>query len=741
MQFRRSSAASTGTRTQLQRPGQLQLQLIGSPSASPSPSHVTVKHFNTRTRTQHPSPDRCMLFNSCPTSASPLIHFALRCMETFHHDGNPLAAYLEGNGNYESDSANSESDKRCDSVDDDGRGQKSFAPPPSWQPRVKKWKNGLPAASNKIQESTAAKHQLTRFRNAWSSAVNSWLGRADNERFLEHFRYTIVASQLLEQYLDHGSLNPAAVSGYPDLGLDGTSPESITQKVPSSVYGAAGVTIAALVMAYLLDRFRTQRPNVLSKSRAGLVLVALAVIAFVGYGYNRRQRLRSLRQQAVDGASTLTATWQAFELSSTSALSFIQEVELVSKGFRLNTPLPPASRIEGNATSRRCAKLRSVLYKAFAATIPAYIDACASLRTLITEDDLERYFDVYDISLQDAREASHKDTALSVLDDDPESLKSLRVLSYRAAILRRVTLCSFMALEADGGHPDFSRWRHANTIIANLNTSIASSAERIRLILSEMESISIPITPPKPSTTNGAGFQHTPTREKMRSQVRKISTLSSGIRGLQAKMQILREETSRNIEQTEDLTDLGPSLMAQYESIGADLKELMQAWEAGKQSLQSNITRQERRISMASSSGGLRSPVSSLGGLTAVEEGFPEDALRVLNGDGSAAKGNNNKSNRSSMTPSSSGADANSDVEGGGGSGDQMVFEAIAVPRTRKRGSVVIPREERILKMQEERDRQAAVRARRDNSVSLLRELESVINLKGQQGVGKRTSL
>lgn len=662
-------------------------------------------------------------------------------MESIHQAGNPLAAYLEGNGAFESDSSSSDTDskrfhpsdddsKRFDPSDDDHRRDNRDFAPPAWEPRVRNAKkHRIPLISNKELESPT--DRLTRFHHAWSSAVNSRLGRADNERFLEHFRYTIVASQLLEQYLDHGSLNPAAVSGSPNLGLDGAS-EGSTQKVPTSVYGAAAVTVVALVIAYLLDRFRSQRPNVLSKSRVAFVLVALSAVAFVGYGYNRRQRLRYLRQQAVDGVSTLTATWQAFELSSTSALSFIQEVELVSKGFRLSTPLPPASRIEGNAITRRCAKLRSVLYKAFANTIPAYIEASTSLRTLIDEDDLERYFDVYDISLQDAREASLKDTALSILEDDPESLKSLRVLSYRASILRRVTLCSFMALEADGGHPDFPRWRTATSIIATLNSSIATSAERIRVVLSEMESISIPITPIK-----GNGIhQHSPTREKMRSQVRKISTLSSGIRGLQAKMQILREETAKNIEQSEDLTDLGPSLMAQYESIGADLKELLQAWESGKQSLQSNISRQSRRISMASSSGGLRSPVSSLGGLTAVSEGgggSPEDALRHLNGSTSTTT---SKSNRSSMTtPSSS---SPSDAEG------EQVFEAIAIPRSRQRlggSSVQIPREERILKMQEERERQAAVRARRDASTSMLRELESVINLRDGNKFKGRSSL
>ena len=177
--------------------------------------------------------------------------------------------------------------------------------------------------------------------------------------------------------------------------------------------------------------------------------------------------------------------------------------------------------------------------------------------------------------------------------------------------------------------------------------------------------------------------------------------LSSGIRGLQAKMQILREETNRSIEQSEDLTDLGPSLMAQYESIGTDLKELMQAWEAGKAALQSSLTKQERRISRSS---GMWSPMSSIGGLTAVEEdGGPADALKALTGD--------SKSNRSSMATTPS---------------DDEVFEAVAMPRQRS----TLTREERILKMQEERERQAALRANRDANTSMLRELESVISLR-----------
>lgn len=437
------------------------------------------------------------------------------------------------------------------------------------------------------------------------------------------------------------------------------------------------------------------------------MLTVVVVVAFGGYQHMRRKWLKMLRCQAVESISVLTNNWQAFELSSSSTLSFIQEVELVSKGYRLSTPLPPASRIEESGTSRRCARLRKALHKAHASTIPACIDACAALRVLIEEDDLDKYFEVYDISTADARDTLSVD-ALSVLEDDPESLKSLRVLSYRAGIVRRVLLCSLMALEADGGKPDNYRWQIAIDVMRNLNKAVSASTERLRIILSETEHFNMPATPIKSCFT--------PNREKVRSQVRKISALSSGIRGLQAKMQILREETNRSIEQSDDLTDLGASLMAQYESIGSDLKELMAAWEAGKQSLQNNITKQERRISMASS--GIRSPVSSLGGLTAVEEyDGPADALRVLNGEGS-------KSNRSSMATSSE---------------EEMVFEAVAMPRQRAHTNTTLTREERIVKMHEERERQAQMRAKRDANTSMLRELESVINLRPKKPTANGT--
>jgi hypothetical protein len=201
----------------------------------------------------------------------------------------------------------------------------------------------------------------------------------------------------------------------------------------------------------------------------------------------------------------------------------------------------------------------------------------------------------------------------------------------------------------------------------------------------------IPATPKMPLTPN---------RERWRAQLRKLNSLSSGIRGLQAKLHVLREESDRSLNETEEVSELGTNLMIQYESIGIDLKALMQEWEDGKNALASNIDRNERRVSSMS---GMLSPTTSLGGLTAVEEGGALDALKALNGEGAS---------RSSMDLSSSDA--------------EEVFEAVAIPRQRS----TLTREERIAKMKEDRVRRESLKDKSEANTRMLRELESVINMR-----------
>jgi Mysoin-binding motif of peroxisomes len=483
------------------------------------------------------------------------------------------------------------------------------------------------------------------------------------------------------------------------------------------VTGAVVTASTAFALVWLIHWSRSGRMAGFSKSRLAVVLIAFVLGGTVLYAYAKRQWLQYLRQHAVNVGQTLVTNMQAFNSSSAAALALIQEVELVSRGYRLSSPLPPITRLEEKGQARRCARLRKSLHRAYAACVPPFQESCSSLRSLISEDDFEKYLDVYDITNPDIQEANLGFSSTEF--DDMESLKSLRIFQLRLSVLRRVFLCSLLSLEADGRKTDFPRWKTAVDAMERLASVTAEYSEKINSILLEEESFSFPSTPSKRHSIN-------PERDRLRNQVRKLGSLSSGIRGLQAKLQILREESSKSLEETDDVSEIGASLLAQYDSIGADLKSLMQAWETGKASLVAGLERTERRISQASSSG-LRSPAMSLGGLTAVDEmisgGSPTDALRALNGEIPLHASD-------SSGPHS--ADSQSDEE---------IFEAIAIPRTRPS----LTREQRIAKMQEERVRATAARERRDAGMSMIRELESVIHLRpapgGKNKPGRITSI
>jgi hypothetical protein len=158
-------------------------------------------------------------------------------------------------------------------------------------------------------------------------AVNSRLGRADNERFLEHFRYLIVASQLLG---GHDGLRTATIPSFAPPG--GPSPQEFKVAAISTT-GAALTSATAFLLVWLVHWSRRQ-PGI-SKGRTLLVLAVTTAVATAVYGYMRRQWLQYLRQEAVEGASAIVTNLQAFEASTSSALALIQEVELVSRGYRL----------------------------------------------------------------------------------------------------------------------------------------------------------------------------------------------------------------------------------------------------------------------------------------------------------------------------------------------------------------------------------------------------------------------
>lgn len=263
-------------------------------------------------------------------------------MESIFLEETPLAAYLEGNHfqiprNCVSWNSTLTTTTGEGTADDSFNLMKEntqlpsppaspkFAPRALSNPRLRPAKKFTQPLSLKIPEKSA----IGKAHTAWSRAVNSRIGRAENAQFLEHFRYIIVASQLLNEYPDLGSLHTSKLQEQATTGPSGTSDLNNDTVNMNGVLITAGVAFAiALLVQWVRGRH-------VSKSRILLVLACSAVAGMVFYAHARRQWLKYVRNQAVDSASGLATNIRAFELTSVAALSLIQEVELVSKGYRL----------------------------------------------------------------------------------------------------------------------------------------------------------------------------------------------------------------------------------------------------------------------------------------------------------------------------------------------------------------------------------------------------------------------
>ncbi|EFX02464.1 proliferating cell nuclear antigen [Grosmannia clavigera kw1407] len=522
-------------------------------------------------------------------------------------------------------------------------------------------------------------------------AVVSTISGADNTQFLEQFRYTVITSHLL---------GPSAV-GQRHMPQPGNgSPQNINADAElPSVPGVVVAVASAFVVAWTVQWVCSGGFVHLSKRRVAVGLVLLTVTAVFGHAFFRQQWLRHVRQSALTEARTFVTRSHDFDSAASAAISFIKEVELVSRGYRLSAPLPPISRMDDRSQTRRCMRLRKAVRGCFSDALPAYKQATTVVQCLSEQVDLEMYYHVYDITDFDVSDAMQ---GLESEFADADSLRTLTVVAARFHTVRRMFLCALLALEANDDESDFLRWSTAAEGLRTLNESTNTCYGRLQTILGEVEMFSqdAPLKAPL-----------SPGRERWRSQLGKLNSLSTGIRGLQAKLALLREESDRTLNEAKDISHLGPNLMAQYDSIGQDLKLLIQAWEEGKSALASGINRNEKRLS---SIGMLMSPTFSLSGLTAVGDSSPsrggtaEDALHALNGG------------------SPLGGSTVGDPE------EEVVFEAVSLPPMRSRS--LLSRGERLSRMKEDRERRAEAREQADASRGMLRELEMVINLRPKLG-------
>ena len=99
--------------------------------------------------------------------------------------------------------------------------------------------------------------------------------------------------------------------------------------------GALTTAALALALAWIIKWFAEGGFSAFTKKRVPFVVVLAAVAVFVFQAYMRRQWLRHVRDQASAEVTNFVSRAQDLDGATSAAVPLIQEVELVSRGYRL----------------------------------------------------------------------------------------------------------------------------------------------------------------------------------------------------------------------------------------------------------------------------------------------------------------------------------------------------------------------------------------------------------------------
>ena len=126
------------------------------------------------------------------------------------------------------------------------------------------------------------------------------------------------------------------MGAYPRPKSTFTTDQDTTEKIrfKLSLLGISFTGLTAFVLAWVAHRLRTFNFADIGPRRALPYLFVLVAFTTVICVLVRQQWLKYVRSQAIDNASTLVANAQNFNTVASSAIALIQEVELVSRGYR-----------------------------------------------------------------------------------------------------------------------------------------------------------------------------------------------------------------------------------------------------------------------------------------------------------------------------------------------------------------------------------------------------------------------
>lgn len=508
----------------------------------------------------------------------------------------------------------------------------------------------------------------------------------DSDRFLERFRYRIVASQLLSEDSD------------PRVHASATADDL---SAPVSLRGAASATVLSFATAWLLHwvHERARSTTVATWTEIAFDIIFVVILLAVLLYAAQKQYLRFTRQAAAASCSRLLSSTQEFDRAAARAIRFIQEIEVVARGYEISTPLPPVSRLDGGYAELQCRELRRLIAKALSTGITHFIHFHNELQPWVNLDDLRTYYNIYELSPDDFTGAVNFTNDMT--NAAQETLQQLRFLFHLHAVARKFFLIDLLALRTKAGWTDVQQWRTVGRIVSSMIDDVSTATTQLQQSLNEDA-----VDSGRPSTSGNDAVK-SPSQESFNSEkqqaqahLRRFETVANGARTLNAKIRIGRDDITDIISNDAGERVVQATIARHYEALGSEIRTLLTEWERGRPTMLLSIESGDRETRPVSDFRSPLSPSPSLGGLTLVDGG-PADALKTLIGEDAGQ--------------------ATSDLV------DEEVFEAVVAPRKPMSLGLNMSREEKMLKLREDRRKRATLQEQTDNTTNMLRELQMVI--------------
>ncbi|KAK3829250.1 MAG: Mysoin-binding motif of peroxisomes-domain-containing protein [Benniella sp.] len=311
-------------------------------------------------------------------------------------------------------------------------------------------------------------------------------------------------------------------------------------------------TLATLMARSALNRTRFARLPFVRPflGRSAAISVALA------------SNIHATQNQALRLLQLLMSQCQTLDAKVNRAIMIIQEIELVSRGYRLSTPLAPISRIEQASKSRRCNMVRAQLVAALTKSGALFQRTTETLQSHIDPTRLNTLLDMYNIT-PSSRPGSPQN------DEDNADTATPRPQEHHRHGHRHGRHSHTLAIK------DYDRnWTVVRDVLQEGVTGIQSVVDELSKVLdSELCKVLDDI--------NGNSAQD----KQLQPFVQRLALLEQHVRGVQAKLFICNEDIRDTAHEEPSDSDKRRLLEIQYESISQDISMMAAEWELGRVAL------------------------------------------------------------------------------------------------------------------------------------------------------------